>query len=43
MNFGGEVEVSNMGTNVIQKVFLFIYPLAAEGSWTADSWQYLNL
>jgi len=25
-----------MGTNVIQKVFLVLFPHAAEGSWTAN-------
>jgi hypothetical protein len=32
-----------MGTKVIQNVFLVLYPPAAEGSWGANSWQYLNL
>jgi hypothetical protein len=43
MNYFGGVEVSNMGKHVIQKVFLILYPHAAEGRWTANSWQYLNL
>jgi hypothetical protein len=32
-----------MGKKVIQEVFLVLYPPAAEGSWAAKSWHYLNL